>query len=97
MTSSERPNTNRGEIEPRPLEELREIHGLDESWDPRFTADTPIAEQRAEEYRDLGFDVEVLPHPDDAGSRRIPGRGDRCVVYTKPIENGGSEMADDLF
>lgn len=84
---------------PKTLEEIREEHGLGEEWEPRFTADTPIAEQKAAEYEELGFEAEVFPHPEDVGRGQMPGRGDRCVVYTREKQDdaviGG--LDDDLF
>lgn len=81
------------------LEDIREEHGLDSSWEPRFAADTPIAEQKAEEYRELGYHAEVFPHPDDVSKGQMPGRGDRCVVYTRPKESNsdGGVVEDDLY
>lgn len=110
MTSSEDASTTdhdpatKDDIEgfkPKTLEEIREEHGLGDEWTPRFAADTPIAEQKAEDYRDLGYDAQVFPHPDDVGRGQMPGRGDRCVVYTRPRESGEDEdsgvIDDDLL
>lgn len=85
---------------PKTLEEIREEHGLGPEWESRFTADTPVAEQKAEEYEELGFEARVFPHPEDVGRGQIPGRGDRCVVYTRERgddEDYGGGLDDDLF
>lgn len=111
MTSSEDPENGHPSVEgsdgaaefpefkPKTLEAIREEHGLGEEWQPRFTADTPIAEQKAEEYREVGYEAEVFPHPDDVGRGQVPGRGDRCVVYTRPREadREGGIVDDDLL
>lgn len=85
------------DIEPRTLAEIRDTHGLDDEWEPRFTANTPEAEQKAAEYEDLGFEARVYPHPDDVSRGQPPGRGDRCVVYTRPADDEEGGLDDDLF
>lgn len=91
------------DVHPKTLEEIREEHGLGEEWEPRFTADTPIAERKAAEYEELGFEARVFPHPEDAGRTRIPDRNDRCVVYTRDRaaddadDGDGGPLDDDLF
>lgn len=46
--------------------EFKEKHGMDDSWTVRFTADELRAREMAQQYRDAGFDVRVLPlSPDD--------------------------------
>lgn len=102
MTSSDEPEigATKDDIEgfkPKTLEEIRDEHGLDDEWEPRFAADTPIAEQKAEEYRGMGFDAEVFPHPDDVSRGQMPGRGDRCVVYTRETDEEGGLVDDDIF
>jgi hypothetical protein len=77
------------------LDEIRDEHGLGDAWEPRFAADTPRAEQKAEEYRELGFEARVFPHPEDVSKREIPERGDRCVVYTREKENDDGGMIDE--
>lgn len=86
-------------FEPRALDEIREEHGLGEDWQPRFAADTPRAERKAEEYEEMGFEARVFPHPDDVGRGEMPGRGDRCVVYTRPPETDteGGFVDDELL
>lgn len=89
------------DFHPRTLEEIRAEHGLGEEWEPRFTANTPVAEQKADEYEQLGFEARVFPHPEDVGRKAMPGRGDRCVVYTRDASEsdseGGGPLDDDLF
>lgn len=100
MTSSEEADDELlDDISLRTLEEIREIHGLGDEWEPRFAADTPIAEQKAEEYRQLGFEAEAYPHPDDVSRGQMPGRGDRCVVYTRETDDDddGGMIDDDLL
>lgn len=94
MTSSDVP------LEPRVHEELQAIHGLGDEWEPRFVADLEVAERKAEEYEQLGYHVEVYPHPDDVSRGQLPGEHDRCVVYTRPRESGdegGGIVDDDLL
>lgn len=94
MTSSDIP------VEPRALEELEEIHQVGDDWEPRFVADLEIAEQKADEYDQLGYDVEIYPHPDDVSRGQMPDEHDRCVVYTRPREaggEGGGIVDDDLL
>lgn len=93
MTSSDVP------VEPRVLDELQELHGLDDEWEPRFVADLEIAEQRADEYEQMGYEVEVFPHPDDVSRGQMPDDHDRCVVYTREADDGddGGLIADDLL
>jgi hypothetical protein len=82
------------------LEEIREEHGLDDEWEPRFSADTPRAEEKAEEYEAMGFQARVFPHPDDVSSRQMPKRGDRCVVYTREGDadaDEGGMVEDDIL
>lgn len=81
MSSSEIP------LEPRVLEELREIHQVGEEWEPRFVADRRIAAEQAEAYEKMGFEVEVYPHPDDVPPGRMPADNDRCVIYTRAPED----------
>jgi hypothetical protein len=85
------------DISLRTLEEIREIHNLDEEWEPRFAADTPRAEEKAAEYRQLGFDAEVYPHPDDVDTNQLPARNDRCVVYTRETDDDGGMIDDDIL
>jgi len=94
MTSSE-DDAPIDDISLRTLEEIREIHQLDEEWEPRFAADTPRAEEKAAEYRQLGFEAEVYPHPDDVETIQLPSRNDRCVVYTRESDDGEGGMIDD--
>lgn len=82
-------------FEPMDLEEIRERHKLDDEWEPRFAADFSRAEEKAEEYRQLGFEAEVYPHPEDVKPNQMPGRGDRCVVYTRETEDEDGGMIDD--
>lgn len=93
MTSSEVP------LEPRVLEELQELHGLSEEWTPRFAADLVVCEQKADEYEQLGYEVEIYPHPDDVSRGQLPDDHDRCVVYTREADDGedGGLIADDLL
>lgn len=86
-------------FEPTSLEEIREEHGLGEEWEPRFSADTPRAEEKAEEYEAMGFEARVFPHPDDVSSRQMPKRGDRCVVYTREGDDDdeGGMVEDDIL
>lgn len=87
-------------FKPKSLEEIRDEHGLSAEWEPRFAADTPRAEEKAEEYEAMGFDAEVFPHPDDVSRGQMPGRGDRCVVYTRERDEDDSEggfVDDDIF
>lgn len=94
MTSSDVP------LEPRVLEELQEIHGLDDEWTPRFAADRVVCEQKAGEYEQLGYRVEIFPHPDDVSRGQLPDDHDRCVVYTRPSdreEPGGGLIDDSLL
>jgi hypothetical protein len=94
MTSSEVP------LEPRVLEELQELHGLSEEWTPRFAADLVVCEQKAEEYEQLGYEVEIYPHPDDVSRGQLPDDHDRCVVYTRPPdheEEGGGLVDESLL
>lgn len=92
--------TRRDELEgfePMALEEIRERHKLDEEWEPRFAADFSRAEEKAKEYRQLGFEAEVYPHPEDVSPREMPSRGDRCVVYTRETDDDGGMIDDDLL
>lgn len=83
-------------FKPKTLEEIRDEHGLGAEWEPRFAADTPRAEQKAEEYEQMGFEARVFPHPDDVSRGQMPGRGDRCVVYTRETDDDDSGgMVDD--
>lgn len=86
-------------FEPTALEEIREEHGLGVEWEPRFSADLPRAERKAEEYSEMGFDARVFPHPDDVTRREMPERGDRCVVYTREADDvdEGGLIEDDLL
>lgn len=95
MTSSENDDAPLDDISLRTLEEIREIHQLDDDWEPRFAADLPRAEEKAEEYRQLGFEAEVYPHPDDVKSNQMPKRNDRCVVYTRESDDDEGGMIDD--
>jgi hypothetical protein len=95
MTSSEGEDAPLDDISLRTLEEIREIHNLDEDWEPRFAADTPRAEEKAAEYRQLGFEAEVYPHPDDVATNQLPARNDRCVVYTRDTDDDDGGMIDD--
>lgn len=46
--------------------EFKQKHGMDETWSVRFTADELRAREMAQQYRDAGFDVRVLPlSPED--------------------------------
>lgn len=82
-------------FKPATLEEIREEHGLGDEWEPRFAADTPRAEEKADEYRQLGFEARVFPHPEDVSPRELPERGDRCVVYTREKEDEDGGMVND--
>lgn len=91
------PGDGRAGVTSETLEAIRDQHGLGPEWEPRFTADTPVAERTAEDCEALGFEVRVFPHPADVTPGRMPGRGDRCVVYTRERNDDEGGLDDDLF
>lgn len=66
--------------------EFKEKHGMDERWTVRFTADELRAREMAEQYRDAGFEVRVLPlSPED----------DELELDATTLESFGEELDHD--
>lgn len=90
-------SSDKYDVSIRTLEEIKQIHKIDDDWNFRFATDKHIAEQKAEEYRSLGFDAVVYPHPDDVSKGEIPKKNDRCVVYTTEKSSKEAIIDDKLL
>lgn len=90
-------SSDKYDVSLRTIEEVKQIHKIDDNWKFRFVANKHIAEEKAEEYRSLGFDAVVYPHPSDVGEGEMPKRNDRCVVYTTEKSSKEEIIDDELF